>query len=277
MIFFLLDSAKHLKASFGKRTEFGRFKISRFRSGECRYEIFSNVRGQPIQVIGSILPDPQSFFDLAALTDAIAAQKPKSIELLIPYLAYARQDRPVGNEGALGVLIARILNGLPVKRISAYDLHSDRIRNAMPKLRERSAIPLFAKKAGHRYDVVVSPDKGGVARAKHLASLLRLPMARVEKTRPKPGVAVAKRLVGRVKNRRVLVVDDMIDTGGTIVACLKILKKHGARSCDVMATHGILFNGAVSQIIKAGAKRLLVTDALPVKEQPGLKILHLKY
>lgn len=280
MRFFITPSADHLRprlAALGARI--GAWEPFRFADGERGYRLTETVTGQSVAVIGSVMPDPESLFDLIALEQLLAENGTQRPVLMIPYLGYARQDRPVrSGEGSLGVVVAGLLRDLEAERIVVLDVHSTAVRATLGAASvEASAIELFARHLASRsaIDTVVAPDRGARERAQALAVRL-LPTATVaviEKIRPRPNVAQATRLDGDVAGRRVLIIDDMIDTGGTICEAVRLLLASGATSIRVAATHGIFSQDARERILRLPVDQLIVTNSLPQPEHTRIEVL----
>jgi ribose-phosphate pyrophosphokinase len=199
--------------------------------------------------------------------------------VVIPYLGYARQDRPVqAGEGSLGVMVAELLRNLQPADLRVLDVHSPRIREALgPRTIELSALPLFADQfaRGEPVDVVVAPDAGARRRAETLADRL-VPQAEVvivEKTRPRPNIAVARTISGDVKGKHVVIVDDMIDTGGTICEAVRLVSECGALSIRLAATHGIFSQDARERIIRLPVRDTWVTNSLPQSAHERIQVL----
>jgi ribose-phosphate pyrophosphokinase len=279
MKFFIADSAKHLRRNlirFG--CEIGQHESYAFADGERGYRLRENVRGKRVALLASVLPNPESLFEISALHRLIRENGARKTTLVIPYLGYARQDRPTRpGEGSLGGMVLESLQEMNPSRLILFDVHSDLIRRAFrPFVRELSALPLIANAlAKHPPDVIVSPDAGFASMAGRLQKLLkpRPDLALIEKIRPKPNVAVAKRLHGNVRGKDVLIADDMIDTGGTLAEAVRLVSQNGALDIRVAATHGIFSRGARSRLISLPIQEILVTNTLPQIRSSGIRIL----
>jgi len=266
---FITPSADHLRARLSASSvQIGDWEPHRFADGERGYRLSETVTGQSVAVVGSVTSDPGSLFDLIALTRLLAENGSQRPVLMIPYLGYARQDRPVrSGEGSLGVVVAELLRGLGAGRMVVLDVHSAAVRGALGTAAvEASAIELFARHfaMGGPVDTVVAPDKGARERARELAKRLRPPatVAVIEKSRPRPNVAQATRMEGEVDGRRVVILDDMIDTGGTICEAVRLLVARGAASIRVAATHGVFSQGARERILQLPVEQLVITNSL---------------
>ncbi len=279
MKLFLTDSVYHLKRSFKKHGfDVGRVESYAFADGECGYRIGDTVEGERVGIIGSILPGPQSLFDLMALHHLACENGAQETTLLVPYLGYARQDRPSRpGEGSIGVMVVELLQKLKPSQLILIDVHSDLIRKAFePSVRELSALPLFAKALSKRPpDVIVSPDGGYLERAKQLAGLFdpRPDVAVIDKIRPRPNVAIAKELHGNVRGKEIVLLDDIIDTGRTLVEAVKLVFQEGARTVRLAATHGIFSGEGRKRLSRLPVDEILVTNTLPQIRHPKIRIL----
>ncbi|MDD5100437.1 MAG: ribose-phosphate diphosphokinase [Syntrophales bacterium] len=276
---FLTDSTKHLRSSLVRRgCAIGRYTSSVFADRERRYRLREDVTDQSVAIIASVHPAPESLFDLLVLHRLLLENGAAEITLIVPYLGYARQDRPKKQgEARIGIMVAELLRRTRAANLIVCDLHSDRIRKALgPSVIELSALPLFAEAvAKHPPEVIVAPDQGSVPRARRLAALLTpLPeVAMIDKFRPRPNVAVARHLRGNVRGKKVLIVDDMIDTGGTLVEAVKLVIENGAATIRIAATHGIFSNAAGDRLSQLPIDEILVTNTLPQVRRAKMRCL----
>ena len=280
MKWFLTSSTAHLRdALVGHGEALGGYETVRFSDGEHGYRLTEDVNGQPVTLLASVTPDPASLFDLLALFRLLGDNGSQTPSVVIPYLGYARQDRPAqAGEGSLGVMVAELLRNLQPAELRVLDVHSPRIVEALgPRAIELSALPLFADQfaRGEPVDVVVAPDAGARRRAQTLADRLvpKAEVAIVEKTRPRPNVAVARTISGDVKGKHVVIVDDMIDTGGTICEAVRLVSERGARSIRLAATHGIFSQDARERIIRRPVRDTWVTNSLPQPAHERIQVL----
>lgn len=279
MKLYIADSAKHLGTNLKKYgCEIGRVESYTFADGERGYRLKGDVRGERVVLLASVLADPDSFFEILALHRLFRENGARETMVIIPYLGYARQDRPSRmGEGSMGIMIVELLQKMNPSRLIFIDVHSDLIRKAFrPLITEKSALPLIADAlAKNPPDVIVSPDAGFVSMAGKLQKLLKPKpdLAVIEKVRPKPNVAVAKYLHGDVRGRDVLIADDMIDTGGTLSEAVKLVCRKGARNVRLAATHGIFSGEARSRLISLPIKEILVTNTLPQTRSPRIRVL----
>ncbi len=279
MKLFLADSAKHLARNIKKyRFEIGHYESYAFADGERGYRLKQDVRGESVVFIGSVLQNPESLFEILAFHRLARDNGARKIAFLIPYLGYARQDRPARpGEGSIGRMVIETLQRMDFSKLFLFDVHSDLIRRTFrPFVTELSALPLIADcLAKHPPDVVVSPDAGFVSQAAKLQRLLKSKpsLAVIEKVRPRPNVAVAKHLHGEVRGKDVLIVDDMIDTGGTLSEAVKLVSRNGARRIRLAATHGIFSGEARSRLNRLPIKEVLITNTLPQVRFPKIRVL----
>jgi ribose-phosphate pyrophosphokinase len=279
MKLFIADSAKHLRQNVRKYgCEIGRYVSYAFADGEFGYRLRENVRGARVVLMASVLPNPTSFFEILSLHRLLLENNARETIIVIPYLGYARQDRPTRpGEGSIGGMVIEWLQKMNPSQLILFDVHSDLIRKVFrPFVTEISALPLIADALGkHPPDVIVSPDIGFVKNVGKLQNLLKPKpdLAVIEKERPRPNVAVAKHLHGDVRGKDVLIADDIIDTGGTLSEAVKLVTRHGARSIRLAATHGIFSGKARDRLISLPIKEILVTNTLPQIRSPRIRVL----
>jgi ribose-phosphate pyrophosphokinase len=279
MKLFLADSAKHLQKSLKKTgSHIGQYVTSRFSDGERGYRLKENVKGESVAIIASILPDPGALFEALALQRLVVENGSRKTALVTPYLGYARQDRPCrSGEGSIGVMVIELLQTTNPSKLLLFDVHSDSIRKTFrPFVRELSALPLIAQAlAKHPPHVIVSPDAGFVPGAERLSRLFKPKpdLSVIEKVRPKPNVAIAKYLHGDVRGKDVLIVDDIIDTGGTLSEAVRLVSQNGAQNIRLAATHGLFSGEARDRLSRLPIKEILVTNTLPQIRSPKIRIL----
>lgn len=269
MKIFLTTSTKHLTRSLLRHgLQIGKVDPYFFADGERGYLLKDNIRKKATTIIASVLPDPESLFELLALQRLLAENGSSEITLVMPYLAYARQDRATRKgEAGIGNMVAGLIRTMKVSRRIVVDVHSDLIRHALgSRVTEISALPLFAEVLSeHPPDVIVAPDSGSVARTRKMSGLLlpRPEIAFIEKFRPRFNVAVSTGLRGEVRDKDVVVLDDMIDTGGTLAGAINLISRQKARSVRVAATHGIFSRNARERLARLPVDDILITNTLP--------------
>ncbi len=275
----LSQSASHLKGPLKKHGfTVATIEFYAFADKEHGYRLKDSVEGESVGVIASVLPDPQSLFDLMSLHHLMRENGARETNLIVPYLGYARQDRPNrAGEGSIGVMVAELLHKIGPSRLILTDVHSDLIRKALgSSAMEISALPLFASNLLRRPpDVVVSPDAGFLSRAKQLAGLLapRPLVAVIDKVRPRPNRAIARCLHGDVRGKDIVLVDDIIDTGRTLIEAVKLVIREGAKTIRLAATHGVFSDDARERLSGLPIDEILITNTLPQTRHSKIRVL----
>jgi ribose-phosphate pyrophosphokinase len=257
------------------RLGLGQVSLGRFADGEVHVRIEESVRGKDVYVIQSLSrPVNDHLMELLVMIDALKRSSVKSITAVLPYYAYARQDRQDRPRAPITArLVADLLMASGVHRVMAMDLHAAQIQGFFGTPFEHlygSRVQLDAMReiiaAGGPESVVVAPDAGGVERARYISTRLGLPLAIIDKRRPRPNVSEVMHVIGDVTDRRAFIVDDMIDTAGTLCSAAKALRNNGAHDVYAFATHG-LFNGpAVERIAASDLSAVYVTNTIPATE-----------
>ena len=247
--------------------------IERFADGEILVTPEISVRGQDVAIIQSISsPINENLMELLIAIDALKRSSANSINVIIPYMGYARQDRKTKpHEPITFKLVANMLSVAGVTRVLTFDIHSDQTQGFfdIPFDSIKSSLFLldyFIKETKIGDFVVVSPDYGGVKRARDISLTFDLPLAIVDKRRPAPNQVEVTQVLGDIKDKHCLLFDDMIDTGGTVIAASKLLKEKGAKSTSILVTHGLFNNDACEKFnsaIKDGyIDNIFVTDTI---------------
>ena len=250
----------------------GDIEVRSFSDKEVYVEINENVRGKDIFLIQSTCPPAnESLMELLIMIDAFQRASARRITAVIPYYGYARQDRKDQPRVPITAkLVANLITVAGADRVLTIDLHAGQIQGFFDiKVDHLFAAPIFVDyfKEKHFDDLVVlSPDVGGVRRARAYARRLNAPLAIVDKRRPMANEAQVLHIVGEVKGKHVLIVDDMIDTGGTMIAAMEVLKEKGAREIYASCTHPVLSGGTRDGIERSSLKELVVTDTIPLVE-----------
>ncbi|MBI2551148.1 ribose-phosphate pyrophosphokinase [Candidatus Uhrbacteria bacterium] len=256
----------------------GAYSLAHFADGEPAYRLSTVVKDEPVRLIASVTADPASFFELLSLHQLLQDGGAPSIQIVIPYLCFSRLDkRTKTGEARLGIMVARQIKATKAHLV-VLDVHSPRILRALgQRAEEITAIPLLAKSIGDSgpVDVVVAPDKGARDRAKRFADALGSSprLAFISKKRPAANVAKATRLVGDVQGSRCVIVDDMIDTGGTIAEAVRLLRAHGSASIRIAATHGIFSAGAREKLAALPVEQIIVTNSLPQTPHQRIRVV----
>ena len=243
--------------------------IKNFSDGEIYVEIHENIRGNSIFIIQSISsPANDNLMELLLCIDALKRSSAKNITAVIPYFGYARQDRKVVPRTSISAkMVSNLITKAGADRVVTLDLHSGQIQGFFDiPVDNLFATPIFArhikKKIKTNNLICVAPDVGGTARARALGKMLNIGLAIVDKRRPTPGKSQVMNVIGNVNNKTCIIVDDIIDSGGTIVNAAKILKEKGAKDVHVYASHGVLSGGAVDKIKNSKIKNLVITDTI---------------
>ena len=243
--------------------------IKRFADGEIYVEINENIRGNSVFVIQSTSnPANDNLMELLLVIDALRRSSAKNITAVIPYFGYARQDRKVVPRTSISAkVVANLITNAGASRIVTVDLHAGQIQGFfdMP-VDNLFTTPLFAKYIKRKFKnknlICVSPDVGGVQRTRGLATKIKADLAIIDKRRPKPGQSQVMNIIGNVKGKTCIIVDDIIDSGGTIVNAAEALKKNGANEVYVFITHAVLSKDASNKISKSKIKKLIITDTI---------------
>ncbi|MDD8049536.1 MAG: ribose-phosphate pyrophosphokinase [Thomasclavelia sp.] len=253
--------------------ELGKSIVHHFADGEILVEIDESVRGKDVFIVQSTSnPVTENLMEILVLADALKRASAKEITAIIPYFGYARQDRKAKpRQPITSKLVADLLTTAGVNRVVTVDLHAAQIQGFFNiPVDEMKALPLIAnyfKQKGLEDICIVSPDHGGATRARKMAVSLDAPVAIIDKRRPKPNVAEIMGVLGDVKGKNCIVVDDMIDTGGTIVAGIDMLKEKGAKDVYVACTHPVLSGPAVERLENSQAKEVVITDTIVLPEE----------
>ena len=243
--------------------------VRRFADNEVFVEIHENVRGEDAFVIQSTsFPANDHLMELLITIDALRRASARRITAVIPYFGYARQDRKVGSRTPISAkLVANLITEAGAHRVLTMDLHSGQIQGFFDiPVDNLYAAPLFSRdihdRFGNRELMIVSPDVGGVARARAIASRLDVDLAIIDKRRERAGVSEVMNVIGDVDNKTCVLVDDMVDSGGTLINAVDALKSRGALSVDVYVTHGVLSGAAVPRIEGSAMASLTMTDSI---------------
>jgi ribose-phosphate pyrophosphokinase len=243
--------------------------IKRFADGEIYIEINENIRGNSVFVIQSTSnPANDNIMELLLCIDALRRSSAKNITAVIPYFGYARQDRKVAPRTSISAkVVSNLITNAGANRIVTVDLHAGQIQGFFDiPVDNLFTTPLFAryikKKFKNKNLVCVSPDVGGVQRTRGLATKIKADLAIIDKRRPAPGKSQVMNIIGEVKGKNCIIVDDIIDSGGTIVNAVEALKKAGAIDVYVFITHAVLSGEAAEKIKRSKIKKLIITDTI---------------
>lgn len=253
--------------------ELGKCVLERFSDGEIHFYIDENVRGEDIFIIQSGSPDANfHLMELFFMMDAFKRASAERITAVMPYYCYARQDwkdRPRVPISAR--LVADLLEAAGAHRVLTMDLHSPQIQGffsvPVDNLMAAPVLARFIQTLGLKDLTIVSPDAGGVGRARFFAQRMGAKLAIVDKRRPSPNVAQVLHVIGEVKNQNVLILDDMVDTAGTLVLGVEALKREGAKKILAACTHPVLSGKAIENIDNSNLEMLIVTNTIPQREK----------
>lgn len=251
----------------------GRADVGRFSDGEIMLEILENVRGRDIFVLQPTChPTNESLMEIMVMVDALRRSSAGRITAAIPYLGYSRQDRrPRSARVAITAkVVANMLTSVGVNRLLTMDLHADQIQGFfdIPVDNIYGTPLLLDDVLAQKYDdvVIVSPDVGGVVRARAAAKYIGADLAIIDKRRPKPNVAKVMNIIGEVAGHTCVIMDDMVDTANTLCEAASALKEQGAKKVVAYATHPILSGNAVERIAMSELDELVVTNTIPLKD-----------
>ena len=280
------NSNKNLSKKISKylKSKLVNSSIKKFSDGEIYIEINENIRGNSIFIIQGISsPANDNLMELLLCIDALKRSSAKNITAVIPYFGYARQDRKVVPRTSISAkLVSNLITKAGADRVVTVDLHAGQIQGFFDiPVDNLFATPIFSRHIKRKIKtknlICVAPDVGGVERARALGRKLDIGLAIIDKRRPAPGKSQVMNVIGNVKGKTCIIVDDIIDSGGTIINAAEALIKRGAKEVHVYITHGVLSGEAVEKIKKSRIKNLVVTDTIDnsdkVKKSRNIEIL----
>ncbi|HPG22619.1 MAG TPA: ribose-phosphate pyrophosphokinase [Amaricoccus sp.] len=262
--------ARRISIHRGEPVELVKTRVERFNDQEIFVEVYENVRGEDMFIIQSTSnPANDNLMELLIMCDALRRSSAARITAVMPYFGYARQDRRSKARTPISAkLVANLLTVAGIERVLTMDLHADQIQGFFDvPVDNLYASPVFALDIMHRFAnlaevTVVSPDVGGVARARELAERIDADLAIVDKRRSAPGEVASMTVIGDVKDRVCVIVDDICDTAGTLVKAAELLTSQGAKEVHAYITHGVLSGPAVERVTGSVMKSLVVTDSI---------------
>lgn len=271
---FSLSSSKKLAQDIASilGTKVGDCKVHHFADGEILCEIGESVRGKDVFIVQSTSnPVTENLMEILVLTDALKRASAREITAVTPYFGYARQDRKAKpRQPITSKLVADLLTTAGVNRVVTVDLHAAQIQGFFDiPVDEMQALPLLIKyfrKKKVQDLCVVSPDHGGATRARKMSEAFDCPIAIIDKRRPKPNVAEVMGIIGNVEGKNCILIDDMIDTAGTITAGVDMLKQKGAKDVYIACTHGVLSGPAVERLSTCAAKEVVITNTIEIPQ-----------
>jgi len=250
-----------------------RASVRRFADMEVFVEIHENIRGEDVFVVQSTsYPANDNLMELLITLDALRRASARRVTAVIPYFGYARQDRKSGPRTPISAkLVANLITEAGANRVLTMDLHAGQIQGFFDiPVDNMQAAPLFARDIKERYAsrnvMIVSPDVGGVVRARAIATRLGTELAIIDKRRQTAGVSEVMHVIGEVEGRDCILVDDIVDSGGTLVNAARALIENGAKSASVYVTHGVLSGGAVARIASSPVEMMMITDSILATE-----------
>ncbi|WHY86397.1 ribose-phosphate diphosphokinase [Neobacillus novalis] len=263
--------------------ELGKCSVSKFSDGEIQINIEESIRGCDVYVIQSTsLPVNDNIMELLIMIDALKRASAKTINIVMPYYGYARQDRKArAREPITAKLMANLLETAGATRVICLDLHAPQIQGFFDiPIDHLMGVPIlseyFKSKELNGDIVIVSPDHGGVTRARKMAERLKAPIAIIDKRRPRPNVAEVMNIVGNIEGKVAILIDDIIDTAGTITLAANALVENGAAEVYACCTHPVLSGPAIERIQNSKIKELVVTNSIQLpEEKKSDKIIHL--
>ena len=263
--------------------ELGKCSVTRFSDGEIQINIEESIRGGDVYVIQSTSqPVNENIMELLIMIDALKRASAKTINIVMPYYGYARQDRKArAREPITAKLVATLLETAGATRVICLDLHAPQIQGFFDiPIDHLMGVPIladyFKSKELNGDIVIVSPDHGGVTRARKMAERLKAPIAIIDKRRPKPNVAEVMNIVGNIEGKIAILIDDIIDTAGTITLAANALVENGAKEVYACCTHPVLSGPAIERIQNSKIKELVITNSIALPEEKNIeKIIHL--
>jgi ribose-phosphate diphosphokinase len=250
--------------------------VGRFNNGEVQIMIDESVRGKDVFIIQpTSYPVNDNLMELMVIADALKRASARHITAVVPYYGYARQDRKTrGREPITAKLVANLMQTAGITRLVTIDLHAGQIQGffdvPVDHLFGASILAKYINEKNMEDVIVVSPDLGGVTRARDLADRIGAPIAIIEKKRPEPGVAKVMNLIGDVAGKNCIIIDDIVDTAGSLVEGAKALEEFGAKSVTAAVTHAVLTDPASERIANSNIKELIVTNTIPLPENCNL-------
>jgi ribose-phosphate pyrophosphokinase len=265
------ELAKKIVSNLG--IQLGQASVSQFSDGEIAVELHDNVRGRDVFVVQpTCAPTNDNLMELIVMVDALRRASAGRITAVVPYFGYARQDRRVRSARVpiTAKVVADMMVGVGIDRMLTVDLHAEQIQGFfdVPVDNVYGSPVLLEDIEKQKFEdlIVVSPDIGGVVRARAVAKQLGIDLAIIDKRRPQAGIAEVMNIIGDVSNRTCLLVDDMVDTAGTLCNAAKALKEHGAKKVVAYCTHPVLSGRAIQNLDNSVLDELVITDSIPLTQ-----------
>ncbi|EJS61293.1 MULTISPECIES: ribose-phosphate diphosphokinase [Bacillus] len=279
---FSLNSNKELAEQIAKHigVGLGKCSVDRFSDGEVQINIEESIRGCDVFIIQSTsFPVNEHIMELLIMIDALKRASAKTINIVIPYYGYARQDRKArSREPITSKLVANLLETAGATRVITLDLHAPQIQGFFDiPIDHLMGVPILSdyfETKGLKDIVIVSPDHGGVTRARKMADRLKAPIAIIDKRRPRPNVSEVMNIIGNIEGKTAILIDDIIDTAGTITLAANALVENGASEVYACCTHPVLSGPAIERIQNSNIKELVVTNSIVLPEEKKIDKIH---
>ena len=279
---FSLNSNKELAEQIAKHigVGLGKCSVDRFSDGEVQINIEESIRGCDVFIIQSTsFPVNEHIMELLIMIDALKRASAKTINIVIPYYGYARQDRKASSrEPITSKLVANLLETAGATRVITLDLHAPQIQGFFDiPIDHLMGVPILSdyfETKGLKDIVIVSPDHGGVTRARKMADRLKAPIAIIDKRRPRPNVSEVMNIIGNIEGKTAILIDDIIDTAGTITLAANALVENGASEVYACCTHPVLSGPAIERIQNSNIKELVVTNSIVLPEEKKIDKVH---
>lgn len=279
---FSLNSNKELAEQIAKHigVGLGKCSVDRFSDGEVQINIEESIRGCDVFIIQSTsFPVNEHIMELLIMIDALKRASAKTINIVIPYYGYARQDRKArSREPITSKLVANLLETAGATRVITLDLHAPQIQGFFDTpIDHLMGVPILSdyfETKGLKDIVIVSPDHGGVTRARKMADRLKAPIAIIDKRRPRPNVSEVMNIIGNIEGKTAILIDDIIDTAGTITLAANALVENGASEVYACCTHPVLSGPAIERIQNSNIKELVVTNSIVLPEEKKIDKVH---
>lgn len=279
---FSLNSNKELAEQIAKHigVGLGKCSVDRFSDGEVQINIEESIRGCDVFIIQSTsFPVNEHIMELLIMIDALKRASAKTINIVIPYYGYARQDRKArSREPITSKLVANLLETAGATRVITLDLHAPQIQGFFDiPIDHLMGVPILSdyfETKGLKDIVIVSPDHGGVTRARKMADRLKAPIAIIDKRRPRPNVSEVMNIIGNIEGKTAILIDDIIDTAGTITLAANALVENGASEVYACCTHPVLSGTAIERIQNSNIKELVVTNSIVLPEEKKIDKVH---
>ena len=279
---FSLNSNKELAEQIAKHigVGLGKCSVDRFSDGEVQINIEESIRGCDVFIIQSTsFPVNEHIMELLIMIDALKRASAKTINIVIPYYGYARQDRKArSREPITSKLVANLLETAGATRVITLDLHAPQIQGIFDiPIDHLMGVPILSdyfETKGLKDIVIVSPDHGGVTRARKMADRLKAPIAIIDKRRPRPNVSEVMNIIGNIEGKTEILIDDIIDTAGTITLAANALVENGASEVYACCTHPVLSGPAIERIQNSNIKELVVTNSIVLPEEKKIDKVH---